>query len=100
MADIQARFDSLTPRERQVRRVIAGLLDKQIACDLGISEVTVKIHRGSDAEERAASVADLCGWQIGWDPTHNVERDNTKVWGGDLLDVVGVASHGGGRRRR
>src|SRR6266404_1224821 len=61
MADIQARFDSLTPRERQVMGgVVAGLLNKQIAYDLGISEVTVKIHRGQVMQKmRAASVADL-----------------------------------------
>jgi len=61
MADLQARFDSLTPRERQVMgRVVAGLLNKQIAYDLGISEVTVKIHRGQVMQKMcAASVADL-----------------------------------------
>jgi FixJ family two-component response regulator len=61
MADLQVRFDSLTPRERQVmERVIAGLLNKQIAYDLGISEVTVKIHRGQVMQKmRAASVTDL-----------------------------------------
>lgn len=61
MADLQARLDSLTPREREVMGlVVAGLLNKQIAYDLGISEVTVKIHRGQAMEKmRAASVADL-----------------------------------------
>ncbi len=43
-----ARFADLTPRERQViREVAAGRLNKQIAYDLGISEVTVKLHRGN-----------------------------------------------------
>jgi FixJ family two-component response regulator len=61
MADLHARIDSLTPRERQVmERVVAGLLNKQIAYDLGIAEVTVKIHRGQVMEKmRAASVTDL-----------------------------------------
>jgi FixJ family two-component response regulator len=61
MADIKARFDSLTLRERQVMgRVVAGLLNKQIAFDLGISEVTVKLHRGQVMQKmHAASVADL-----------------------------------------
>jgi len=61
MADLQAQFDSLTPRERQVmERVVAGLLNKQIAYDLGITEVTVKIHRGQVMQKmRAASVTDL-----------------------------------------
>ena len=59
--DLRARFDSLTPRERQVMGwVVAGLLNKQIAGDLGISEVTVKLHRGQVMQKmRAASVADL-----------------------------------------
>jgi FixJ family two-component response regulator len=61
MADLQARFDSLSPRERQVMgRVAVGLLNKQIAFDLGVSEATVKIHRGQVMEKMgAASVADL-----------------------------------------
>lgn len=43
-----ARYGSLTPRERQVMRaVVAGALNKQIAYDLGITEITVKLHRSS-----------------------------------------------------
>lgn len=43
-----ARYDTLTPRERQVLREVAGgRLNKQIAFDLGISEITVKLHRGN-----------------------------------------------------
>jgi FixJ family two-component response regulator len=61
MAELQARFDLLTPREREVMSlVVTGLLNKQIAFELGISEVTVKIHRGQMMQKmRAASVADL-----------------------------------------
>ena len=46
-AELRERFDALTSREREVMRlVVAGLLNKQIAGELGTSEITVKIHRG------------------------------------------------------
>jgi FixJ family two-component response regulator len=62
---IEARLESLTPREREVMvQVVAGRLNKQIAGDLGISIKTVKAHRAKVMEKmRAASVAalvDLC----------------------------------------
>jgi FixJ family two-component response regulator len=45
--DLRRKLDLLTPRERQVMAlVVAGRLNKQIAADLGTSEITVKIHRG------------------------------------------------------
>ena len=55
------RFATLTPRERQVMREVAhGRLNKQIAFDLGISVVTVKLHRGSAMKKmQAMSVGDL-----------------------------------------
>jgi FixJ family two-component response regulator len=44
--DIQARWQRLTPRERQVAtRILNGQLNKQVAAELGVSEITVKIHR-------------------------------------------------------
>jgi len=47
VAELQARFDSLTPRERQVLALVArGLLNKQIAGEIGVTEITVKVHRG------------------------------------------------------
>ena len=43
----RARYASLTPRERETMAlVVSGLLNKQIAAELGISEITVKAHRG------------------------------------------------------
>ena len=46
--EAQARYDSLTPREREVMEgVVRGLLNKQIAGELGIAEITVKLHRSS-----------------------------------------------------
>jgi FixJ family two-component response regulator len=61
IASIRVRFDMLTPRERDVLRlVIQGRLNKQIAGDLGISEKTVKFHRGRVMEKtQAGSVAEL-----------------------------------------
>jgi FixJ family two-component response regulator len=56
-----ARFDALTPREREVLAgVVRGRLNKQIAFDLGISEVTVKLHRGNAMRKMCVvSVTDL-----------------------------------------
>jgi len=50
------RYGTLSPRERQVlRQVVQGRLNKQIAFDLGISEVTVKLHRSSVMRKMAAN---------------------------------------------
>lgn len=47
IADLRARFDALTPREREVLlHVVSGRLNKQIAASLELSEATVKMHRG------------------------------------------------------
>lgn len=60
------RLERLTPRERQILREVAlGRLNKQIAFDLGISEVTVKLHRGNVMRKmEALSVGELIrGWE-------------------------------------
>ena len=59
--ELRMRFDSLTPREREVMGlVVAGLLNKQIAGELGTSETTIKIHRHQVMEKMGAgSLAEL-----------------------------------------
>ena len=59
--DLQSRYQTLTPREREVmQQVISGLLNKQVAAELNITEFTVKIHRGQVMRKmRADSLADL-----------------------------------------
>jgi FixJ family two-component response regulator len=59
--ELQDRYASLTPRERQVMAlVVSGLLNKQVGGELGISEITVKAHRGQVMQKmKANSLADL-----------------------------------------
>jgi FixJ family two-component response regulator len=78
----RSHLESLSPRERQVLElVVAGRLNKQIAFELGISEVTVKIHRRHAMIKMAAdSVADLVRtWERLGIPVPPKPRDHTKV---------------------
>ena len=61
LTDLQERFDSLTPREQEViSMVVSGMLNKQIAGELGTAENTVKVHRSRAMEKmNAQSFADL-----------------------------------------
>jgi FixJ family two-component response regulator len=59
--DVRTRFESLTPREQEVIGLVtAGLMNKQIATELGVSEITVKVHRRNVMKKMGArSLADL-----------------------------------------
>jgi FixJ family two-component response regulator len=59
--DLEARYATLTPRERQVMTLaVSGLMNKQIAGEVGTSEITVKIHRGNAMRKmQARTFADL-----------------------------------------
>lgn len=61
MSKLKASYEQLTPREREVMSlVVTGLMNKQVAARLDLSEITVKIHRGNVMRKMAAqSLADL-----------------------------------------
>jgi FixJ family two-component response regulator len=61
VAGLQTHFETLTPREREILALVSsGLMNKQIAAELGLAEITVKIHRGHIMKKMGArSLADL-----------------------------------------
>jgi FixJ family two-component response regulator len=61
LANLQTHFETLTPREREIFALISsGLMNKQIAAELGVAEITVKIHRGHIMKKMGTrSLADL-----------------------------------------
>jgi FixJ family two-component response regulator len=61
VTQLQGLFDTLTPREREVLALVSsGLMNKQVAAELGLAEITVKLHRGHIMRKMGAkSLADL-----------------------------------------
>jgi FixJ family two-component response regulator len=61
VADLRASYQSLSPREKEVMAfVLSGLLNKQIASEMALSEITVKVHRGQVMRKmNARSLPDL-----------------------------------------
>lgn len=61
ISELRAKFQTLTPREQEVMAwVTGGLLNKQVAAEIGVTEVTVKVHRGNVTRKMGAkSLADL-----------------------------------------
>jgi FixJ family two-component response regulator len=74
MQRLRSRYASLTPREREVMAlVVSGLLNKQVGGELGISEITVKAHRGqmmrkmkADSLPELVTMAARLGLQVAW----------------------------------
>jgi FixJ family two-component response regulator len=79
---VRSNYESLTPREQEVMRlVVAGMLNKQIGLKLGISEITVKAHRGKVMQKmNADSVADLVKMavRLGLTPARNPWHDRER----------------------
>lgn len=61
VSELQGRFETLTPREKEIFAFVSsGLMNKQIAAELGLAEITVKIHRGHITKKMGAkSLAEL-----------------------------------------
>jgi len=88
MQKVRNRYASLTPREREVMAlVVSGLLNKQVGGELGISEITVKAHRGQVMQKmKANSVADLV-------------KMAGRLHDGTGIARSGAAAHEAGQRR-
>jgi FixJ family two-component response regulator len=81
ISQMRQRFGTLSPREQQVMLLVtAGKMNKQVAGDLGISEITVKIHRGAAMRKMGArTLADLVRMAEVIKPKQPSGSDNTAV---------------------
>lgn len=67
LTELRARFETLTPRERGVLElVVSGLLNKQIAVEIGTTEIAVKTHRGKVMRKMRAGSPSWCEWRHVW----------------------------------
>ncbi len=101
LAELQQRFSLLTPREREVLPlVVGGLLNKQAASVLGISEVTLQIHRSQIMRKtRAESLAELVRMAIKlriphWRERHSGNDEKAKCAPFGLQGSFGLLTHG------
>jgi FixJ family two-component response regulator len=83
MQDLRGRFDSLSEREREVMGLVAsGLMNKQAAAEIGISEVTVKVHRHNIMRKLGAkSLADLVRMADALGHSHKIKTNGPKDLG-------------------
>jgi RNA polymerase sigma factor (sigma-70 family) len=81
MQDLRGRFDSLSEREREVMGLVAsGLMNKQAAAEIGISEVTVKVHRHNIMRKLGAkSLADLVRMADALGHSHKIKTNGPRV---------------------